>query len=460
MLVTACCVGAAVALVIANPRGHGDKPVIRPAHGARPSHEGKRTAGCFADPRSEGTAAIEACGYPGTANTGPEAHLPLTEVKEPEGTTVRLTGAERLEGKRLVGRKLKVEVADGSDGVQVVNDEIITTGTCSYLYKEGCSSSALDIDTGAKNTLVSHVRVGGSEEAGENAVEECLRSYTTEGLRVASSAFVHCDGVKLDGGGVFEDNYCPESIELYEEHEECVSDDQLKGAPYTAQKLVLRHNTLFNPHYQTAAVFLQGHSEKVGEVRIEDNFLAGGGWVVYAGEEARGEVVGPVVVRGNRFARACPREDGQVESPGGHHLCRGQHAVVNAEVDAHATGGSKLLTGITPVAGKGVLWPDAEVVGEHLPPCPRPGFGDCVFVSRLTGEYKRGNVVIELSRPIQGAGSEQVRLRGYNGELWRVDGDGFYPLGGSYGWLTFAPARLIWSGNYWDDDLARVPGPN
>ena len=461
MLVTACGVAAVAALVIAN---RPQRSLVKHGGGghagrARPTPARRRTADCFADPKSRGTAAIEACGYPGADDTGPEAQVQLTEVNEPENTIVTLAGSERLEDKRIVGRKLKVEVADGSSGVRVVNDEIITTGTCSYLYREGCSWSALDIDAGAKNTFISHVRTGGSEEAGENAVEECLRSYTTEGLRIDSSAFVHCDGVKLDGGGVFEDNYCPENIELYEEHEECVSDDQLKGVPYTDQKLVLRHNTLFNPHYQTAVVFLQGYSEKVGEVHIEDNFLAGGGRVIYAGEEAGGEVVGPVVVRRNRFARACPGHDGQVQAPGGHLLCKGQHAVVNAEVVAHATGGSKLLTGVTPVGGKGVLWPAAEVVGEQLPGCPRPGFGECTVVARLTGEYRRGDVVIELSRTIRGSGAKEVRLRGYNGELWDVDGGGFYPLGGSYGWLTYAPRRLTWSGNYWDDSLARVPGP-
>jgi len=258
---------------------------------------------------------------------------------------------------------------------------------------------------------------------------------------------------------VFEDNYCPETIELYEEHEECVSDDQLTGVPYRRQKLVLRHNTLLNPHYQTAAVFLQGYSEKVGEVRIEDNFLAGGGRVLYGGEEGHGEVAGPVVVSGNRLARACPRQHGQVETPGGHLVCHGQHAAVNAEVEAHATGGSKLLTSVTPIAGKGVLWPASEVVGDELPRCPRPGLGECTVVSRLFGEYKTADVEVELSRAFGGSGGKEVRLRGYNAELWDADRHGFFPLGGSYGWLTYAPDRLTWSDNFWDDDLARVPGP-
>jgi hypothetical protein len=76
------------------------------------------------------------------------------------------------------------------------------------------------------------------------------------------------------------------------------------------------------PHWQTAPLFLPNEKE-VGEERIENNFLAGGGYLMYlAGAHgATPRVTGPVEVIGNRFARCLGGTIGS--KTGGHHLCLG-----------------------------------------------------------------------------------------------------------------------------------------
>ncbi len=76
------------------------------------------------------------------------------------------------------------------------------------------------------------------------------------------------------------------------------------------------------PHWQTAPLFLPNEQE-VGEERIEDNLLAGGGYLMYlAGAHGTTPTVkGPVVVTGNRYARCHGKEVGA--KAGGHHLCQG-----------------------------------------------------------------------------------------------------------------------------------------
>ncbi len=185
----------------------------------------------------------------------------------------------------------------------------------------GCTANSIEIGKGATGTLISHVRVGGSEVHGPNTIQTCVNStgnapYTAEYVKA-----LYCSGFKLNGGGTPLHDYCPNNYEIAEEHYECVTDD---GTPGATTPLVIKDSTILNPYGQTAAIFLQGYGASIGEVRIENNLLAGGGYTIYgAQEEGRSPLVGPVVVTNNRFARclsSCPDSHGYFEEGGAYHL--------------------------------------------------------------------------------------------------------------------------------------------
>jgi hypothetical protein len=67
---------------------------------------------------------------------------------------------------------------------------------------------------------------------------------------------------------------------------------------------ILQHNTILNPVEQTAAISFFNDFGGIAHVTVQDNLLAGGGYVMYGGaKNGTGNVTGPVLVRGNRIAR-------------------------------------------------------------------------------------------------------------------------------------------------------------
>ena len=70
-----------------------------------------------------------------------------------------------------------------------------------------------------------------------------------------------------------------------------------------AGRSIADHDTLLNPHGQTADVFTKADFGNVDTVTVTNNLMAGGGFMIYGGVGTNGAVVGPVTVTGNRFAR-------------------------------------------------------------------------------------------------------------------------------------------------------------
>ena len=79
---------------------------------------------------------------------------------------------------------------------------------------------------------------------------------------------------------------------------------------------ILVHNTILNPIDQTAAISFFDDFGKIGQVIVQDNLMAGGGYVMYGGaKNSASNVVGPVLVRANRLARG--RQDANGYFPNG-----------------------------------------------------------------------------------------------------------------------------------------------
>ncbi len=86
-------------------------------------------------------------------------------------------------------------------------------------------------------------------------------------------------GLHMTNNVVIEDNWVHDLHEGEDSHNDAVLTN---GGAH----MVVRHNTLENPHTQTAVVALYGDVEAVVDVVVADNLLDGGGYTVYGGSVA------------------------------------------------------------------------------------------------------------------------------------------------------------------------------
>ncbi len=300
---------------------------------------------CFENPETEGTSRIEACGYPGAHNVGVEKSA-LEKGLHAESGTVRLTGEEHYENKRLTGT---IVVAWNAKNVVIKNDEIIDTGSCpspQLSLNDGCvgnaieferrgSGSGMEIDEAAKGTRIAHVKVGGTEKHGPNTVQTCIDARWNSPYIAEYVSAEYCSGFKLNAGGELNHVYCPSNYEIGGEHYECVTDEGNElNATTLHTPLTIRNSTIFQPPIKTsvessgltAAIFQQSLYGSIQQTTLEKDLIAGGNFSVYFGEES-GQVyklTGPDTVRYNRFARCtsskCPDSHGYFEEFGQYHV--------------------------------------------------------------------------------------------------------------------------------------------
>jgi hypothetical protein len=104
-------------------------------------------------------------------------------------------------------------------------------------------------------------------------------------------------GECFHGAGTLTNSYVTADAEIDKDHYE--------GIYYGggAGPLVVEHDTIIDPHEQTAAIFVSHDFGDVTTLTITNNILEGGDYVIYGGGSgSAGSVVGPVTVTGNRFS--------------------------------------------------------------------------------------------------------------------------------------------------------------
>ncbi len=265
------------------------------SEGTKPVSPNLTARNCFANPETEGTSKIEACGYAGENNTGPEPGTCCTVE----------TGNKTLgSGTKLEGKEVRGNITIAGSNVTLKNDRIIGKAGCTSTEKGWtiCGGEHPAVKIEAENATIEHALVEGEAAKGAGLVTECIDSYTRT-TTVRYTHWTNCDGAKFDGGGTIEKDFCVDNAEfLYEkgqpEHFECTNDDCKPGL------LIEKENTFFNVHEQTAAIFTQGTTESCTEQRIEKNFLAGGGWVYYGENSGSFTGLGPEYLLNNRVAFA------------------------------------------------------------------------------------------------------------------------------------------------------------
>lgn len=235
-----------------------------------------------------------ACGYPDPSNTGVPPGTPLNSY---EGD-LRVT----TPGTVISDVSVKGTVEIMASNVTIRDSEVTTT--------DGNDGHNIWIGPGAGNVVIESTTLRGAD-AHANAVQYGVQNSGETDNKGIDLQMYNCTECWA-GPGTLEDSYA-------------ISDGVVTGAHYEniyygggGGSLIADHDTLLNPHDQTANVFTKTDFGDVDTVTVTNNLMAGGGFMVYGGEGGIGSVVGPVTVTGNRFARCATAP---VADRGGGHYC-------------------------------------------------------------------------------------------------------------------------------------------
>jgi hypothetical protein len=152
----------------------------------------------------------------------------------------------------------------------------------------------------ARNATIQSNEIAGPAQLGTNRLTVGIKDIYSDstGLRIIGNEIWNTGtGIQIDTG-LIQDNYI---------HDLGYKDgDHVNGTTSNGgtTSLVIRHNTVFNPHSQTDAISLfQDFGAQSNRV-IDNNLMAGGGYTLYAGANPGKESTATnITVTNNRFAR-------------------------------------------------------------------------------------------------------------------------------------------------------------
>ncbi|MCW2759371.1 MAG: hypothetical protein JWO46_3117 [Nocardioidaceae bacterium] len=246
--------------------GSGSGPTKTPKPGST-SSPNTSLRGCAAKPSS--------CGYPDATNAG-----------VPAGTTLRKSGS--------VNADTAGQVIDGLD----ITGEINVTAPNVVIKNTRVSARNGDwviiLRAGARNLTIQDSEIMSPADATvDNA---CIFNITDEKPTMLRLNIHGCSAGVSSGGGLLQDSYVHDpGFTPGLSHITLVASNG--GGGFT-----VRHNTILNPHDQTAAIaFYQDFGVQKDDL-VENNLLAGGGYVVYGGNGEKGTATN-IRFLNNRFSR-------------------------------------------------------------------------------------------------------------------------------------------------------------
>ena len=173
----------------------------------------------------------------------------------------------------------------------VSNDGKATTGSA-VVVVEGTGAGA----------QVDYSDISGADST-SGSVEEAIRSNYATANTIADHDYIYNCGECFHGAGTLTNSYVISNAEINpgqsnEDHYEDIYDGGGAGP------LIVDHNTMLNPHQQTAVVFASVDFGDQTTITVTNNLMAGGDYVLYGGGSGSGgSVLGPVTVSDNRFSR-------------------------------------------------------------------------------------------------------------------------------------------------------------
>jgi hypothetical protein len=215
--------------------------------------------------------------WPGPANTGVPAGTTLAPLNG--DTTLLATPGEVVDSKDVTGC-LTITAGDV---------------TLRRFRVRGCAREpVISVGYGLTGVVIEDCEIDG-EFLNAAAAAVGYDGYTIRRCDIHGTG----SGLHMTNNVVIEDNWVHDLHEGEDSHNDAVLTN---GGAH----MVVRHNTLENPHTQTAVVALYGDVEAVVDVVVEDNLLDGGGYTVYGGSVAGkpySDGASGIRFTGNRFGR-------------------------------------------------------------------------------------------------------------------------------------------------------------
>ena len=231
------------------------------------------------------------CGYPDSTNSGVPAATSLTARSG--DMTVSTPGAV-ISNLNLTNGTITVTANNVT-----IKDSVITTGNAQLN-----GEAAIDIKEGVTGTLVQYVTMQGND-CQSHSLFAGVMNEGGDGL-VMDHDYGTCLDDILHGSGTLSNSYSIDNANIPGDHYEPVSDDGGNGS------LTINHDTLLNPHDQTAAVFTQCTFGDVTALTIQNSLLAGGDYAIYGPlSDPCSNGGGTESITGNRFSTTYFPKGGQ-----------------------------------------------------------------------------------------------------------------------------------------------------
>ena len=264
------CAVCAVAAASASCGGQPGHPGSAQPTGTTPKiTAGRRTTHCITHP--------SACGYPDESNTGVP---PGTRLAPSGGITITKAGTV------LSGMDVHGSITVDANDVTIRNTRVTTAGATGH---------NIVIEAGIGGTVIEDTTLRGTDAAA-NAIQYSVQNIGTDSTRGIRLDMFNCTTCWA-GPGTLVDSYAITNAVIPGSH---------YGAVYSggrAGPLVIEHDTLLNPHDQTATVFAgNDYGDQTG-LTISGNLLAGGGYLIYGGAYGpKGATTKRVSITNNRFS--------------------------------------------------------------------------------------------------------------------------------------------------------------
>jgi hypothetical protein len=223
-------------------------------------------------------ASIDACGYPSPNTTGVPPGTKLT----PSGSITVSVAGQVINGLAVNGT-----ITVRANNVTIENSDIADA--------DG-SNGAIIIAAGVTGTLLEHDTIHGTN-SGSGSLAYVVNDISGN---ITSVTEDHVYAYNVDrilvGPGTVTNSFALGNANIGGEHYENVYEG--------SGSVTLDHNTLFNPHNQTASIFLSTDFGPLGNVRITNNLLAGGDYILYGdATNVMDAGIASETVTGNRFSR-------------------------------------------------------------------------------------------------------------------------------------------------------------
>lgn len=318
MLLILVCAGCGATVKLASDQ-HRRSLVVEQALKLRSRH-------CFASP--------QACGYPDRRSHYPQpsyvgphdgvGSLPCSSLRRTGTLVVRRAGA-RIHDVRVNGR------------IQVDAPNVTIDNVCVSYNGRGSINTPAAVAFDASGGVVENSVVGGANGTNES-VQIALGESVNRGYQLTAdhdflyncSECVHNDGWTLENSEVLANG---RPCEGYAGHTCLGAPDHTEDVYCDTGPETVRHDTLFNPNYQTAIVFCntnngEGSRPCANQLSITDNLMAGGGFVLYSCAHASSLGSSRLDFRGNDLAR-CGRRLVYQAATGGRTCGRLNRAATN-----------------------------------------------------------------------------------------------------------------------------------